>query len=391
MATRGEPVDVLWASPDCRHFSRAKGGKPCHPKVRSLAWQVVEWAKQTRPQVIGMENVPEFLTWGPLGEDHRPIEARKGETFSAWVNELRELGYHVDWRVLTACNYGAPTSRKRLFVVARLGDDVTWPEPTHGPGLTPYRTAAECIDWSDLGASIFNRKRPLADATHRRIAHGLVRFVLEAKRPFLINTRNGERPGQTPRCLSVDEPMRTITAAGSQGALVVPWIAKHYGGVVGHGVARPLGTITATDSHGLAVAYLTKFYGTSIGSQPDAPLGTITAGAGGGHHGLVAAFLTKFYGRSIGQPADAPVGTLTTKDRFGLVTVEVNGETYAVVDVSMRMLQPHELQLAQGFPASYRLEGTKKLRTRLIGNSVPPQLSEAVIRANAPRLRRAVA
>lgn len=370
LATGGQPVDTLWASPDCRHFSRAKGGKPCHPEVRLLPWQVVRWAKETRPRLIAMENVPEFMGWGPLGDDNRPLPERAGETFEEWVAALRGLGYDVAWRVLTACDYGTPTSRKRLFVVARRDGEVRWPAPTHGPGLLPYRTVAECLDWSDLGTSIFERSKPLAEATQRRIARGLVKFVLEAKRPYLVQTGYGEREGQAPRCMSLDKPLGTIVAGGSKHALCVAWIAKHYGGVTGHGPSRPLGTITATDSHGLAVAHT----------------------CGGGDPKQVAAFLTTYYGQSVGQRVDAPLGTITTHDRHGLVAVELDGESHVVTDISMRMLKPSELKLAQGFPADYRLEGPAKLQTRLVGNSVPPQLSEAVVRANTPlSLRRRVA
>lgn len=398
-----QPLDLLWASPDCKHFSKAKGGKPRSSEIRSLAWVVVDWARAVRPSVICVENVEEFRTWGPLDNEGQPIAARQGETFREWVEALEALGYVVEHRLLVAADYGAPTTRRRLFVVARAdGQPVRWPEPTHGPGRAqPWRTAAECIDWSLPCPSIFNRVRPLADKTLARIARGVVRYVLEDANPFvlpgalavpsLINTRNGERAGQAPRVRDVRAPMPTVTAQGSQGALVAAFLAKHYTGVTGHRVDQPASTVTAVDHHSLVAAHLTKFYGTSTGQALTEPAPTITAGAGGGHAGLVAAFLTKYYGTSTGQAVDEPLHTVPTRDRFGLVTVQIAGETYAVVDIGMRMLQPRELARAQGFGDDYILTGTKTEQTARIGNSVPPPVVEAIVRAQFPGWRLRVA
>jgi DNA (cytosine-5)-methyltransferase 1 len=220
--TDGMPVGLLWASPDCKHFSKAKGGKPVSKKIRSLAGVVIKWAKLVRPRVICLENVEEFQTWGPLikrkvvttdaegntteawGEF--PCPQRKGQTFKRWVSSLRGMGYAVEWRELRACDFGAPTIRKRLFLVARCdGQPIVWPEATHAAPdslqvkakkAKPWRTAAECIDWSIAAPSIFERKKPLAEATCRRIAKGIMRYVVDAKEPFIVNTRNGEREGQ---------------------------------------------------------------------------------------------------------------------------------------------------------------------------------------------------
>lgn len=362
----GRPLDLLWASPDCKHFSRAKGGRPKSKEIRALAWVVTRWAEAVRPRVICVENVPEFLTWGPLDDAGRPIEGRKGETFRAWAGKLEALGYHVEWRVLVAADYGAPTTRKRLFIVARCdGQDIVWPEPTHGPGREqPHRTAAECIDWSIPAPSIFTRKRPLAEKTQARIAEGIRRFVLEADKPYLAfvaNTRNGERKGQRPRVRDLRRPLNTITAQGSQGALVTAFLAKHYTGVVGQGLTRPLGTITAKDHHSLVAAHLTP-----------------AAEANGR---TVAAWLMKYYGQGVGQAVDEPLHTIPTRDRFGLVTVDLDGETYALTDIGMRMLQPRELATAQGFDADYILTGTKTQQVARIGNSVPPQVVAAIVGA----------
>ncbi len=407
-ACRSRRPDLLWASPDCTHFSRAKGGKPVSKKIRGLAWMVVRWAREVSPRVIAMENVPEFVTWGPLGPDNRPDPKRKGETFRRFVGELEGLGYRVSWRKLVAADFGSPTTRERLFLIARRDGDPVWPTPSHGPGRPlPYRTAAECIDWSTPCPSIFDRPRPLAKATCRRIAHGLVRYVLDNPEPYiaplrgtspshksthgvsrplgtisaqgthhalvapyLSNTRNGERKGQKPRTRSVERPYWTVTAKGSQGALVSAWIAKHYTGVVGHGMERPLGTITATDHHSVCEAEVKP-----ANRQVELPLD---------HRRDVAAFLIKYYGSGIGQRADRPLDTITSVDRFGLVTVDIEGEPHVVTDIGMRMLQPRELARCQGFDDDYVLIGTKRDQVARIGNSVCPQVAAAIVRANLP-------
>src|SRR5688572_14302119 len=209
--TQGRRVRMLWASPDCRHFSNAKGDVPRSDKVRCLANAVVMWAKQVRPDVIFVENVREFLGWGPLCKrSKKPVEARKGERFKRWRRGLQRLGYVVEHRILDASEYGAPTRRKRLFIVARCdGKPIAWPEPTHGPGRLPFRTAAECIDWSLPCPSIFGRKRPLAEKTMWRIAQGIRRFVLENPKPFILKVNHGKRED---RSAPIFEPLSTVTA-----------------------------------------------------------------------------------------------------------------------------------------------------------------------------------
>src|SRR5690606_23242588 len=356
--TRGRRVDVLWASPDCTHHSRAKGGKPRDQKIRSLAHVVVEWARAVRPRVIFVENVAEFLEWGPLGAGGLPIKSRKGESFGYWQGALELLGYRVEHRVLDASLYGAPTKRKRLFVVARCdGRPIRWPEPTHGPGRRPLRTAAECIDWSLPCPSIFERKRPLAEKTLWRIAQGIRRYVLENPRPFLVGSASptlvqtgyGERPGQKPRALDLHEPLGTVVSCGQKHALVAAFLSKHYGdpcrkkgggAVIGSELTDPIGTITAKDHHSLAAVTLAKFRGTHP-SQPgsasvDEPLPTISAG--GIHVAEVRAFLTAYYGSDStgGQLVTEPLRTLTAKHRLGLVTVA--GVDYQITDIGLRML-----------------------------------------------------
>lgn len=463
--TRGRPVNILWASPDCTHFSNAKGAVPRSQNIRSLAWSVVKWADQTRPRIIFLENVTEFQKWGPLGPDGRPCKARMGTTFNRWVKRLQKLGYAVDYRVIDASEYGAPTRRRRLFVIARRdGMPIRWPEPTHGPGLLPFHTAAECIDWSLPCPSIFERKRPLADKTLWRIAQGIRRFVLECTSPFivhvnhgrvefrgqgideplstvtaqrrghalvtphlskfqqnsvgqspaepvhtvmagaqrfglvaptLVQTGYGERPGQAPRVPGLHKPLGTCVD-GQKHALVSAYLAKHYGDpcrkdgaggvVLGTQLDLPLGTVTARDHHSLAAVTLAKFRGTSD-QHPgccsvDEPLHTVTAS--GNHVAEVRAFLTAYYSRDAGQALNEPARTFTAKHRLGLVTVE--GTDYQITDIGLRMLQPHELLRAQfgRFANDYKLDAaeTKEAQVRLIGNSVCPEVAEAIVRAN---------
>ncbi|HZI03075.1 MAG TPA: DNA cytosine methyltransferase [Archangium sp.] len=443
----GRPVGLLWASPDCTHFSKAKGSKPREQGIRSLAWVVRDWARDVSPDVIMLENVGEFVDWGPLyevghvmpdgrvlgGGDElvrRPIPERKGETFREFVGELQALGYRVAWRTLDASHFGAPTRRVRLFLVARRdGLPISWPEPTHGPGRAhAYRTAAECIDWSLPCPSIFLTKeegralgarRPLVEKTLWRIAEGVRKYVLENPRPFIVKVNHGgqtdrsesideplstvtasrrghavvaptliqmgygERQGQEARTLDLHAPLGTVVAGGRKHGLVAAFLAKHYGGVVGQRVDQPASTITATDHHALTTAHLLKLRGDNVGASADGPLPTVTAG--GNHVGLVRAFLTTYYGEgSMGQPLDRPLRTITAKARLGLVTVE--GVDYQITDIGMRMLEPHELLRAQfgRFADDYDMSAasSKAEQVRLIGNSVCPEVAEALVRAN---------
>lgn len=402
------PVSFAWFSPDCKHFSKAKGGKPREKGIRDLAWVVVRWARAVRPRIIMLENVEEFRDWGPLQGDGRPCPDRKGFTFRRWVKDLERQGYRVEWRELRACDYGAPTIRKRLFLVARCdGLPIAWPDPTHGPGReNEYVPAADIIDWSLPCPSIFETseeimqkhgvrtRRPLAAATLRRIAAGIQRFVIDAEEPFfisyaqhggrnrsadeplhtvtasikdhnvivaptLVQTSYGERKGQRPRYLDLNEPLGTVVAGGCTHALVTAFMAQHNGGMVGHDLRKPMSTIS------------------SRGSQQQ----------------LVAAFMAPYYGSGSGETGRdlrAPAPTITTRDRLQLVTVTIDGQEYAITDIGMRMLSPRELYRAQGFPESYVISGdddgafTKTAQIRMAGNSVSPPPATALIRANVP-------
>lgn len=370
--TGGQDVGLLWASPDCTFHSKARGGKPYRDRNkarrrRGLAWVVCKWAREVKPRVICLENVEEFQHWGPLNEDGQPCPERKGKTFQRWVAQLSNLGYAVEWRELRACDYGTPTIRKRLFLVARRdGMPIVWPEPTHGaPGslpvtqkkLKPWRTAAECIDWSIPAPSIFERSKPLAEATMRRIAKGIQRYVIDAAEPFIVEFANrsrdgldsmgkplrtitatpeggtfalcaptlvqtgyGEREGQAPRALDLHKPLGTVVA-GQKHALVSAMLAKHYGGVVGQAIDRPTGTVTTVDHHSLVTANLVHM-GHGEGKDGKArfshgirdvaqPINTITAS--GITAGIVTSNLVKLRGDNVGSGTDEPLHTVSAQ------------------------------------------------------------------------------
>lgn len=430
-------IALVWASPSCTHFSRARGSKPVSKQLRGSAWVVARFAKHRRPKVIVLENVAEMTTWGPLGPDGQPLASKAGTTWRRFLSRLRTLGYVVEHRTLDAATYGAPTHRRRLFLVARRdGKPIVWPEPTHGPGRAqPYRTAASCIDWSLPIASIFDRKRPLAEATQRRIAEGIRRFVLDAKKPFILPATHGASAGRPDaRTHAIDEPLRTIVTRGAPFHVIAPHLAHlTHGGRVhridepartitaahrgeqvvvaptliqtGYGerkgqrpraldLQEPLGTIVAGGAkHAVTATWLVKHNGKAIGQRPDAPADTITAKD---TKRVGAAFLTRYYGTGVGQAVDTPLRTVTALGvKFALVVawferflpgrepfVEIDGERYAIADIGMRMLTPRELARAQGFGDDYVLTGTKTQQVARVGNSVCPDIAAAIVRAN---------
>lgn len=411
--TRGRPVGLAWFSPDCTHHSKARGGKPRKKNIRGLPWVVLRWIATVRPRVIIIENVEEFQDWGPLDKDGQPIKAQKGRIFRVFVNALRRHGYNVEWRELRACDYGAPTLRNRLFMeIRRDGKPIVWPEPTHGAPdspevlsgkLKPWRTAAEIIDWSIPCPSIFESveeikqnyglkvKRPLADSTCRRIAHGFMKFIVNNPNPYIVMVNHS---GEGFRGQEINKPLGTMTAKNGYG-LVLPFLAKYHGEISGQEargqtIDKPLLTLDTSNRFCLVTANIIKFRGTNVGQSVNEPLHTITAG--GNHHGLVFAFLVAYYGASIGQDLNSPLHTIPTHDRFGLVIVHIKGEPYVVVDIGFRMLEPSELYAAQGFPNTYNIDGynvnekpvPKAQQVARCGNSVPPTFANALVRANLP-------
>lgn len=410
-ACGGHPVGLAWFSPDCKHFSKAKGGKPKDKNIRGLAWVACRWAGLVRPRVIMLENVEEFKTWGPLNRGHHPIKSKQGKTFEKFVQQLTNLGYEVQFRELVAADYGAPTMRKRFFMIARCdGKPIVFPEPTHAPAdseavkvglLKPYVGAYTQLDFSLPCPSIFDTSeeikekygiravRPLAPKTMDRIARGLKKFVLDNPEPFIIQCNHGgeRRPND------IREPMPTITGKHGYG-IVAPTLIQYHSEtakdeVRGQTIEEPIMTVDGSNRYGLVTSFLSKFYKSGTGQDEREPLHTITTSAG--HFGEVRAFLIKYYGDATGQDIEKPLDTVTTKDRFGLVTIE--GVDYQIVDIGLRMLEPRELYGCQGFPDDYIIDHdyTGKIyprseQVRRCGNAVCPPIPAALVKANLPEL-----
>lgn len=446
-ACNGHPVALAWFSPDCKHFSKAKGGKPKDKNIRGLAWVALRWAGRVRPRVIMLENVEEFKTWGPLNRKHRPIKTKQGQTYRKFISQLKKLGYEVETKELVAADYGAPTIRKRFFMIARCdGKPITWPEPTHAPAdsesvkaglLKPYVGAYTQLDFSLPCPSIFDTAeeikekygiravRPLAPKTMERIARGLKKFVIDNAEPFIVPIGYGERNEQKPRihdirkplptivgngkhylCMpylgtnttnhsggSCEEPIHTITT-GNQQCLISPTLIQYHSEttkdeVRGQKITEPIMTVDGSNRYGLVTSFLSKFYKSGIGQDVREPLHTVTTSAG--HFGEVRAFLIKYYGQGVGQDVKEPLDTIPTHDRFGLVTI--HGVDYQIVDIGLRMLEPKELYGCQGFPDDYIIDrdytGKPYGRTEQVkrcGNAVCPPLPAALVRANLPEL-----
>lgn len=400
-ACNGNPVGLAWFSPDCKHFSKAKGGKPKDKNIRGLAWVACRWAGLVRPRVIMLENVEEFKTWGPLNRSHRPIKSKTGKTYQKFIKQLQELGYEVQTKELVAADYGAPTMRKRFFLIARCdGVPIMWPEPTHGPAdseavkaglLKAYVGAYTQFDFSLPCPSIFDTSeeikekygiravRPLAPKTMERIARGLKKFVLENPEPFIVPIGYGERKGQAPRVHDIEKPLPTIVGSGKH-YLCEPKLAP---------IIDKIMTVDGSNRYGLVASFLSKFYKSGTGQDIREPLHTVTTSPG--HFGEVRAFLIKYYGDCTGQDIKNPLDTVTTKDRFGLVTIA--GVDYQIVDIGLRMLEPRELYGCQGFPKDYIIDHdyTGKIYPRAeqvkrCGNAVCPPIPAAMVRANLPEL-----
>ena len=430
--TGGRPVGVAWFSPDCKHFSRAKGGKPVEKKIRGLSWVILKWAmSKSAPRRIFMENVPEIQTWGPLKEidgNLRPDPAREGETFKGFIamlttgidkahpafleaceflkiepfgaeaNKLAKgLGYEVKYEERKACIDGAPTIRNRFYMIARNdGEPIIFPKPTHGKGkdLLPYKTAADCLDFSIHDKSIFNRSHSLAANTLARIARGLKKFVINSPNPYIMSNNTGNAPH------GIDEPVPTITT-GNRNYLLTPYISKYFGGKyqAGARVDEPTPTITAIDHNALitprlAAAHICTLRNNMDGQSALDPLSTITAAAS--HHAVVKSYFAKYEadGKSYGnweqirELLNKYAGYNIKNDE--ILIFDINGEEYFLYDIGMRMLEPFELAAAQGCPKDYILDiepyigkkYSKAKQVARIGNMVCPPVAAALIRAN---------
>ncbi len=417
---KGRHVALMWASPDCTSHSKAKGGKPRESGLRILPWAVYKHAKAILPDVIIMENVEEIQQWGPLDEQGYPIKEKKGEEYQKFISKMKSLGYDFDSRELIAADYGAPTTRKRWYAIFRRdGKPIVWPEPTHNKngthGLKKWVPVSTVLDFSNLGQSIFGRKKPLADNTMKRIARGLQKFVFENPEPFIVQVNHsgngfhepiptittgghhglispymiqigyGERKGQKPRVNSIKEPVGTFVASGVKHYIAAPLLIQYHSEtqskskeVRGQTVSELLRTIDTSNRYGEVMAFLTKFYKSSTGQSMTEPIHTITTSPG--HFGQVSVltvkleellaagvteemaqkctwvseFVIEYYGCGTGQTVDIPLHTIVTKDRFALITVF--GNEYVILDIFLRMLTAEELKLGQGFPKDYIID-----------------------------------
>ena len=376
----GRPVALAWFSPDCKHHSKAKGGKPVSKKIRGLAWVAVKWAKAVKPRVIMLENVEEFQDWGRLDEKNRPDPRYKGETFRRFVGQLEKLGYHVEYRLLRACDYGAPTIRKRFFLIARCdGQKIVWPEPTHAApdsievrmgSKKPWVPVSEVLDFSLPCPSIFASSeeimeqygiravRPLSENTMKRIARGLMKFVVNNPKPFIVSIGQTGFAGDG-RQHSIDEPLRTVVSkaehcvcapvlmrnnenavgsdarepigtitTGGHHMLIAPSMIQYHSeqseDVRGQTVDKPIMTVDSSNRYGLVEPFLIQTgYGEREGQKPrvldmDKPLGTVVAQSN--KFAMAAAFVTQFNNNCDGQSMDAPLNTMTAKsNHFGEV------------------------------------------------------------------------
>lgn len=465
--TRGRGVRHLHASPDCTHFSVAKGSKPVSKRRRSLAWVICRWLGQASPETVTLENVREITTWGPLIAKRDPATGRvlkldgsvaakgervpvreqwlvpdpkrKGRTWRAFCRHVARLGYNFEYRIVNFADWGVATIRTRLMGVMRAdGEPIVWPERTHAPrksyrklGLRAWIGAHTVVDWSLPVRSIFDRKKSLADATMRRIAHGVVRHVIKAKRAFIVPITHsgnrpphdlrdplralttahrgelslvaatmvqsgyGEREGQAPRVLDLSEPAGT-QVDGSKARLVAAFLAQHNTGEPGRPATEPVSTIvTLGSTQGVVTATLGDMHGTNVaGRDIGEPLAALSAG--GNHAHLILGFLQRYFGQGgQDQGLHDPLTALTGKARHGLVTVTVNGVEQVLTDIGTRMFEPEEGAAAHGFPLGSLpdricIDGnwrrlTKTEKYHLVGNSVPPLPVKRLAEANCRR------
>ncbi|MDE6661997.1 MAG: DNA cytosine methyltransferase [Lachnospiraceae bacterium] len=455
---KGRHVSLMWASPDCTSHSKAKGGKPRKHGLRILPWAVYKHAKVILPDVIIMENVEEIQQWGPLDASGHPIPEKKGEDYKKFITAMKLLGYIFDSRELVAADFGAPTTRKRWYAVFRRdGKEIVWPEPTHSKGgvngLKSWEPIYKYLDLQDMGKSIFGRKKPLAEKTMNRIARGLEKFVFNCPEPFIVQVNHG---GDNFRGQSIYEPLPTLTQKHGFGTvtpyimqightgftkdrnravvepmstvvtknehcLISPLLIQYHSettknSVRGQQVTESIQTVDTSNRYGLVMSYMTKFYGTCTGQSIREPIHTITTSPG--HFGTISVltadwkelqaagideetaqkctwvsqFIMEYYGCGTGQVINEPLHTIVTKDRFALITVL--GNEYVILDIFLRMLNPEELKMGQGFPKDYVIDRDYRgnaypvsKQVARIGNSVVPIMAQKLVEANVGYLK----
>jgi len=411
----GRPVGLAWFSPDCKHFSKAKGAALVDRNIRGLAWIVLRWAGTVKPRVIILENVEEFQTWGPVRKG-KPVKRLAGTTFEKWKSQLRALGYKIEHRELVAADYGAPTTRKRFVLIARRdGRPIVWPKPTHSRdgagGLKRWRSAAEIIDWTVPMYSIFatrkdikerfgvNVVRPLADNTLRRVIRGVDKFTLKSGKPFLVGNQAASliqyhtEQNEHVRANGVTEPLPTVDASNRYGLSVALLQPFHAGGYTGRGNSptEPCNTVTSWGGQSLVAANLVEYYGNGNPLDLSEPMRTVTSHD---REALTAAHVVEFKGQDVGQNADRPLRTITASagefavagavirrfatdknvgrwpqvrdllNRFcgynlkedEIILLEIDGRLWFIADISLRMLAPKELYAAMGFPPDYIID-----------------------------------
>lgn len=368
---------LMWASPECTHHSIARGGRPCSDQSRASAMQVIKWAQELYIDRIIVENVPEFLSWGPLGANGRPMKSKRGETFKAWCGMLESLGYRVDWRLLRAADYGNPTTRKRLFVQAVRGrKTIVWPEPTHSehPEIfnhKPWVPVRNIIDWNIEGKSIFGRKKPLAPATIQRIEAGVKKFWGEWADPFICVLRGTSKYHLANSSRSVELPLPTVTTSPGHFGLVQPFLSKFHGGNPNrnYSIDAPCPTLDCSNRVGVVEPLFVPQHSRGTVKPVSKPLSTVTTT---GAISVVEPLIIEYYGNGMARPISEPLPTVTCRDRFGVIE-----GTYQL-DIRFRMLQPKELALAQGFPKEYWFSGNKSEQVKQIGNAVCPGVAKAL-------------
>lgn len=415
---RGRPVGLAWFSPDCKHFSKAKGAALVDRKIRSLAWITLRWAVTVRPRVIILENVEEFQTWGPVRKG-KPVKKLAGTTFRKFISQLEALGYTVEFRELVAADYGAPTSRKRFYMIARCdGNPIVWPKPTNSKtgadGLPKWRCASEIIDWSLPCPSVFASKaeimdryglkavRPLAKNTMRRIIRGVDKFTIRSGKPFIVPGKPLLAPAliqyhteqtESVRASGLGTPINTVDASNRYG-LTCANLVEYY--TVGRplDVREPMHTVTSHDREAVVAAHVVKFKGDNLGHGADEPMQTVTTSAG--EFAACEAYLAKMHGGDelgywplIRDLLNEFCGYTLAEDE--VLLMEIGGALYYIADIGLRMLSPRELYNAMGFPPDYIIDrdyqGHEYGRTKQVarcGNAVCPPVASALVRANLP-------